>query len=44
VLQATVLDPVARGILEVARARPEDPIEALAKFLFAEHRKQKQYH
>jgi adenylate kinase len=44
VLEATVLDSVARGILGVARARPEDPIEALAKFLFAEHRKQKQYH
>jgi hypothetical protein len=44
VLATTVLEPLARGILQIAKTRPADPIDALATFLFAEARKVKQYH
>jgi adenylate kinase len=42
-LDGAVLKQVAEGILEIAQTRPENPIDELAKFLFAEHRKQKRY-
>ena len=42
-LDESVLEHVAAGIIEVAETMPEDPIDALAAFLFKEHRKQKTY-
>jgi hypothetical protein len=44
VIQSTVLDNIARGILQIVNTTPEDPVDALAVFLFAKHRKQKKYH
>lgn len=42
-LDQMVFEHVAAGIVQIAETMPDDPVDALAEFLFKEHRKQKTY-
>ena len=43
-LEENVLEHIVAGLVEVGKTMPEDPIDALAAFLFAQHRKIKHNH
>ena len=40
-LDDAIMDHVIKGLVEVAKTMPDDPIDALADFLFEEHLKSK---
>ncbi|KAH0795075.1 adenylate kinase 7 [Histomonas meleagridis] len=38
-IEEEIMQHIIKGLIEVGKKMPDDPIDALAKFLFAEHRK-----